>query len=135
MFDFPGAAIRVLLADDADALRRAILGLLDENSEILVVGEASNASDAVGLARRLKPQVILVDLHMLRDTPTNLLRALSAETPHLLAMSWAPESEAADLAGSIGASIVLDKMNLSEELIPTILKLGSANANQVATSA
>lgn len=57
---------RVLLVDD-DAVDRTLLrGLLEEHAELQVVGEASDGEEAVVLAERFRPDVILMDIHLPR---------------------------------------------------------------------
>jgi len=59
--------IGVLLADDAAIIRRAVIHLLEEEPRVRVLGEAENLSQAVNLAMTLKPDVVLLDLHMPDD--------------------------------------------------------------------
>jgi DNA-binding NarL/FixJ family response regulator len=56
--------IRVLLVDDHPVVRSGLAGLLDAESDIEVVGEAGNGLEAVALAERVHPDVVLMDLHM-----------------------------------------------------------------------
>lgn len=56
--------INVLLVDDLDLVRTGIKKMLEETTGIKVVGEASNGEDAVKLARKLKPHVVLMDVKM-----------------------------------------------------------------------
>jgi two-component system response regulator NreC len=58
------AKIRVLIADDHALVRDGIKSLLGLAEEIEVVGEASDGREAVEQARRLKPDVILMDIAM-----------------------------------------------------------------------
>jgi DNA-binding NarL/FixJ family response regulator len=56
--------IRVLLVDDHPVVRSGLAGLLDAERDIEVVGEAEDGLEAIGLAERLHPDVVLMDLHM-----------------------------------------------------------------------
>jgi DNA-binding NarL/FixJ family response regulator len=56
--------IRVLLADDQELVRKGFGMLLDVEDDIAVVGEAADGSQAVALARRERPDIILMDIRM-----------------------------------------------------------------------
>src|ERR1700730_954235 len=60
--------IKVLLADDREIMRRAILSLLQAQSGVEVVGEAADLAQTMQMANDLKPQVIVMDLHMPNET-------------------------------------------------------------------
>jgi NarL family two-component system response regulator LiaR len=57
-------AIRILIADDHDVVRRGLRAFLDLDSGLEVVGEAANGREAVHFAHRLRPDVVLMDLAM-----------------------------------------------------------------------
>lgn len=64
MSDSPsGSAPRVLLVDDDDALREAIRAMLEDQG-VPVVGEAGTGAEAIELARRLHPDVAVIDFRM-----------------------------------------------------------------------
>jgi DNA-binding NarL/FixJ family response regulator len=56
--------IRILIADDQALVRAGFRMILDSEPDLEVVGEAENGTDAVELARRLKPDVVLMDIRM-----------------------------------------------------------------------
>lgn len=56
--------IRLLVVDDQNIVRKGIRALLEQVDDIHVIGEASNGEEAVVQAKRLKPDVILMDLMM-----------------------------------------------------------------------
>lgn len=56
--------VRLLLVDDHQIVRKGLRALLDTEADLQVVGEASSGAEAVELAARLRPDVILMDLVM-----------------------------------------------------------------------
>jgi two-component system nitrate/nitrite response regulator NarL len=118
-------SIRVLLADDSDIMRKAILGTLAEDPRIKVLGEALTFAQTIELAHSLQPDVLLMDLHMIDEDafPPELVRAkLSAATPCVLAISVWNDDKAQALAKRFGAKVLLDKANLYTTLLPAIEK-------------
>jgi two-component system nitrate/nitrite response regulator NarL len=111
-------------------MRNAIRTLLGEEPEIELVAEAENFAESVSLTRKFKPHVVILDLHMpdrSNLTPMNVSEGLRAYRAAVLAISiWNDENTRA-LAQSYGASTLLDKMLLGQELIPAVMKLGSGS--------
>ena len=56
--------IRVVIADDHPVVRAGLRGMLETESDIEVVAEATNGREAVSLVGRLEPEVVLMDLQM-----------------------------------------------------------------------
>ena len=56
--------IRVIIADDHPVVRIGLRGMLETQADIEVVGEAENGKQAVSLAAKLEPDVVLMDLQM-----------------------------------------------------------------------
>jgi|ERR1700733_8421731 DNA-binding NarL/FixJ family response regulator len=57
-------AIKVLIADDHGVVRRGLRLLLEQYPELLVIGEAANGRDAVIMAAKLSPQIVIMDVGM-----------------------------------------------------------------------
>ena len=68
--------VRVLIADDHDIVRAGIRMLLDAQTDIEVVGEASSGTEAIELAGSLEPDVILMDISMPGVTGIEATRAI-----------------------------------------------------------
>jgi two-component system, NarL family, response regulator NreC len=72
---------RVLVVDDHAVVRSGIRSLLAAEEDLEVVGEASNARDAIFEARALKPDVILLDVVMPGESGIEVLPRLKREAP------------------------------------------------------
>ena len=60
-------SIRVLLADDQAMVRAGFRMILESDPEIEVVGEAANGEQAMASTRRLRPDIVLMDIQMPDD--------------------------------------------------------------------
>jgi DNA-binding NarL/FixJ family response regulator len=69
--------IRILIADDQEMVRRGIQRILESQPDMEVVGEAADGVEAVNLARRLQPDVVLVDIRMPRMDGLEVTRLLA----------------------------------------------------------
>lgn len=69
--------IRVLLADDQDIIRAGLTTILNAQPGIEVIGAAADGYEAVGLARRLRPDVCLFDIRMPRMDGVEATRRLA----------------------------------------------------------
>jgi DNA-binding NarL/FixJ family response regulator len=73
--------IRVLLADDHDVVRQGLHKLLEDHEDWEVCGEASNGREAVDMAKKLKPDVAVIDLSMPELNGLEATREIRKELP------------------------------------------------------
>ena len=99
--------IRILIADDHPVVRTGLQGMLAGEGDFEVVGEARDGKEAVKMAARLKPDVVLMDLRMpVLDgvAATELIRAGRSETEVLILTTYDTDGDilrALD-AGAVG---------------------------------
>jgi chemotaxis response regulator CheB len=119
--------VKVLVADDSAVMRKAVKWFLEQAPEILLVGDADSFDDTIRKAEQLHPDVIVLDLHLVeKSDPTPLKSFLDGSKP--LAITFGADDESRALAERLGIDILLDKINLTDELIPSILALHRRSA-------
>jgi DNA-binding NarL/FixJ family response regulator len=85
--------ITVLLADDHSLVRRGFRRILEDDPSIIVVGEASDGREAVEQARRLKPQVVVMDCAMPKTSGVDATRQILAGSPDVAILMLSMHSE------------------------------------------
>ena len=74
--------IRLLLADDHKLFRQGLISLMKTREDLVqVVGEAKTGSEAVLLAKKLKPDIVLLDIYMPDQNGLQAARAIKAHSP------------------------------------------------------
>jgi chemotaxis response regulator CheB len=116
--------IKVLMADDSEMMRTAMLRLLQEAPEIQVVGEASDFAETIQMIADFKPKVLVLDLYMpeRRALTPAFVKAHLESVDCTVAVSFSNDDEAEELATSYGVFALLDKMRLHSDLVPTIMQ-------------
>ncbi|MBB5113812.1 response regulator transcription factor [Micromonospora echinospora] len=122
--------VRVLLADDQPLLRTGFRMVLGAEDDLDVVGEAGDGAEAVELARRLLPDVVLMDIRMPRMDGVAATRAIvSARLPvRVLVLTTFEQDE--HVVGSLraGASGFLTKDVPAEDLVAAIRTVAAGDA-------
>ncbi|KAB8190399.1 response regulator [Nonomuraea phyllanthi] len=111
--------IKILLVDDHELVRRGFRLMLDAQPDLGVVGEAGDGAQAVELSRRLRPDVVVMDLHMPGLDGVRATELITAELPEVrvLALSTFDLDENVVSALRAGAGGFLPKDVSPEELI------------------
>ena len=113
---------RVLLADDHKILRQGLQTLLQNEPDIEVVGQADNGRDAIGLAKELRPDVVIMDVAMPDVSGVGATRELVNAVPTAKVVALSMHSDRRFVTGmlSAGASGYLLKDSAFEELALSI---------------
>ncbi len=113
---------RVLIADDDDLMRAGLVELLSGEPEIEIVGEASTGREAVERARRLDPDVVLMDVRMPDLDGIEATRELTRAVPRakVLILTTFEQDDYVFGALRAGASGFLLKRARPEELIAAV---------------
>ncbi len=119
------ARTRVLLVDDHAILRAGIARLVDQEEDLEVCGEASNAPEALTLIARLKPALVIVDISLAGSHGIDLLKDITIRFPRLpvLMLSMHEESVYAQRCLRSGARGYLMKREPPEKLIQAIRRI------------
>lgn len=73
--------IRILIVDDHPVVRAGVAGMLESQPDFEVAGEAVDGREALERARRLKPDIVLMDLRMPEVDGVEAIRAIRAQVP------------------------------------------------------
>ena len=118
----PSKKITVMLAEDHAIVRQGLSALLKADGHFLMVGEARTGREAVDLARKLKPDVILMDIAMPILNGLEATRQILAADPaaKVLILSAHSDDEYIESMIAIGAAGFLEKQTSAEILAQAI---------------
>lgn len=114
--------ISVLVVDDHVLLREGVRSVVETQADIRIVGEAAGGAEALVEYRRLRPDIVLMDLQMAEMSGLDAIRAIRAEAPDariIVLTTYAGDGRAikALQAGALG---YLLKASLRKELLDAI---------------
>lgn len=115
-------AIRVVIAEDQQLIRRAFATMFQMEPDISVVGQAADGIEAIELVRRFRPDIVLMDIQMPRLGGVAATRRIVAEHPatQVIALSTFDTDELVFEAISAGAQAYLLKDTSEIEILETI---------------
>ncbi len=121
---------RVLIADDDGLMRAGLIELLSGESEIEIVGEASTGREAVDRARRLSPDVVLMDVRMPDVDGIEATHELTRIAPGIRVLILTTFEEDDYIFGALraGASGFLLKRARPEELIAAVHTIAAGDS-------
>ncbi|HKY32546.1 MAG TPA: PAS domain S-box protein [Candidatus Polarisedimenticolia bacterium] len=120
--------IRVLVADDHKIVREGLTALLSNQDDIEAVGQAADGEEAVSLAIRLRPHVVLMDVSMPKLSGVEATRRIVAQAPSIkvIALSMHESPEISDSMLGAGAVRYLTKDRAPDDLCDLIRMEGRA---------
>jgi DNA-binding NarL/FixJ family response regulator len=122
-------SITVLVADDQPLMRSALRTCLETEADISVVGEATNGAEAVRMAARLRPAVVVMDVRMpVMDGLEATRRIIAQAGPRVLVMTTFDLDEYIIDALRAGASGFLVKDAPAEELVRAVRLIDAGDA-------
>lgn len=121
--------VRVLLVDDHAIIRQGLRSLLAHRSDIEVVGEASDGREAVRLARRVRPDVVLMDVVMPGLNGIEAAARIHQEVPSTRVLMLSGYSDTAQVLGAVraGASGYVRKAAQVDEVVLAIQAVAHGN--------
>jgi DNA-binding NarL/FixJ family response regulator len=119
--------ITVLLVDDHSLVRRGFRRMLEDEADMQVVGEAGNGEESIKLAKKLHPQVVVMDCALPGMNGLEATRQIMQESPHtaVLMLSMHSESTWVRQAIDAGAKGYVLKNALDLELGAAIRKVAA----------
>lgn len=111
---------QVLLADDYPSLHIALTRLLTSACD--VVGQAADGLEAVETARRLQPDVVVIDMLMPGMNGLDACREIRVAVPraHVIVITAADDADLAAQALDAGAAALIHKFRVATDLLPAI---------------
>jgi DNA-binding NarL/FixJ family response regulator len=122
--------VRVLLADDHPVYRDGLAALLGSLDGIEVVGTAADGVEAVDRARKVQPDVVVMDVQMPRLDGIEATRAITADSPHIgvVVLTMAEEDQTLFAAMRAGARGYLLKGANQAEIVRAITAVAQGEA-------
>ena len=114
--------VKILLADDHKIMRDCLRSLIEKQAGMQVVAEAENGQAAIKLNRKIRPDVIVMDLHMPVVSGIEATRQIDEEFPGTKVLGFSMHSNPQFVIGAINAGVsgYLLKESTYEELICAI---------------
>jgi DNA-binding NarL/FixJ family response regulator len=118
--------LRLLVVDDHEVVRQGLVSLLERREHFQVVAEAGSAAEAVEMARRFEPDLVVMDVRLPDGSGIEACREIRAEFPatRVVILTSYPDEEAVLSAIIAGASGYLLKQIRGRDLIAALEAVG-----------
>jgi two-component system response regulator DevR len=118
--------LRLLVVDDHEVVRQGLVSLLERREHFQVVAEAGTAAEAVEMARKFEPDIIVMDVRLPDGSGIEACREIRAEFPRtrVVILTSYPDEEAVLSAIIAGASGYLLKQIRGRDLVSALESVG-----------
>lgn len=122
--------LRIFIAEDHVAIREVLAAYLQTRPHLEVIGEASDGLIALDQCRKLKPDLVLLDIDLPGMNGISIARALTSTTPetHILVFSSHYDTATVRQALETGARGIIEKTSQVETLLKAIETVGAGRA-------
>jgi len=121
-----GESIKLLVVDDHNLFRRGLIGLVREQPDFHIVGEAGNGVEAVDVCRQQQPDIVLMDLHMPGGNGVEAVKIIKRELKaRILILTISNKDQDLFAALEAGADGYLLKDTEPPQLIQAIRQIAS----------
>jgi signal transduction histidine kinase len=126
---------RVLLVDDHAMVRQGLRAILDHYPDLSIIGEAADGREAVSIAGKREPDVIIMDINMPRMDGIEATKRIKNEHPEtiIIAVSVNDTPHLRQSMQQAGASAFVSKEEAGERLYETIIALTSTTREPLPT--
>jgi two-component system response regulator DegU len=114
--------LHVMLVDDHVLVRKSLVRLIQREPDFEIVGESSNGKSAVKLVRKIRPEVVIMDINMPEMNGIEAAEIIHNEFPSIFIIGFSIYEEEAQKEAMLkaGATAYLCKQGSSKALIETI---------------
>jgi DNA-binding NarL/FixJ family response regulator len=120
------AVAKVLLVDDHAMMRQGLRSILDDFDDVEVVGEGQDGLEAVELACRLNPDVVVMDIRLPRLNGIEAARLIHQERPSIAIIALSVDKDKAESMRQVGAVACLSKEAAVDRLHGVIRQIMTA---------
>lgn len=119
----------ILIVDDHPIVRQGLAGLVNHEPDLQIIGEASDAAQAMTAVRTLKPELVIIDISLEGTDGLELTKSLKAQLPQLpiLIMSMHDESIYAERALRAGANGYIMKQAVADKIVVAVRHILKGN--------
>jgi DNA-binding NarL/FixJ family response regulator len=116
---------KILIVDDHPIVRQGLTELINQEDDLVVCEQAEDAAEAMGIIKKLKPDMAIVDISLKETSGMELIKDIKVKYPNLavLALSMHDESLYAERALRAGAKGYVMKAEATEKVVTAIRKI------------